>query len=405
MGEIEVKCRLREVLGIRPPIRMLLAMLLMPFMGLFSAVSAQTEKPKSWVLSGYVKNLQSVYDLQGLDQLLLDNLIHNRINFRWYADDHLTVRIEARNRLFFGNLVSLNPNFSSQIEQANNDQIDLSVHWMDRPSALLNSTLDRAYVQYAKGKFEASLGRQRINWGINTVWNPNDIFNAFSFTDFDYEERPGSDAALVRYYLGTNSSLEAAVNLGDTWSSRVAALLFKWNMWQYDFQFLNGWANGDYVIGGGWAGNIKDAGFKGEWTSFLPAQDNQSSSHALSLAIDYVFAKGLYLNVGYLFNSNGQTEGTLQDLFAFELSAKNLYPFRHALLLQTSYPITPLINGSIAWIFSPGASRPLFVNPTLTISVAQNWDLDLVGQLSWNKEGSRYRSPFNAGFMRVKMSF
>ena len=37
---------------------------------------------------------------------------------------------------------------------------------------------------------------------MNLVWNPNDLFNAFSFVDFDYEERPGSDALRIQKYTG-----------------------------------------------------------------------------------------------------------------------------------------------------------------------------------------------------------
>ncbi len=373
---------------------------------IYLPVTSQEEKPRNWSLSGYVKNLQSVYSLQGLDQPLLDNLIHNRLNFRWYPHEHWTVRVEARNRLFYGDFVQLNLINGDQIEMGNNDRFDLSVLWIDKPSWVLNSTLDRAYVQYAKNSLEVRVGRQRINWGINTVWNPNDIFNAFSFTDFDYEERPGSDAILMRYYLGTASSIEIATNLGDTWDERTTAMLFKWNALQYDFQLLAGWASGDYVFGGGWAGNIKTAGFKGEWSVFTPdGAGGTETSFALSSGIDYVFGSGIFLGLGYLYNSNGTTTGTLATLFNFNLTAKNLYPFKHAIFLQTSYPLTSLINTGIAWIYSPVEAQTLFVNPTVTVSVAQNWDLDLIGQLSWNKDQGKFISPFSAGFLRIKFSF
>jgi hypothetical protein len=63
-----------------------------------------------------------------------------------------------------------------------------------------------AYLDYTAGKWQFRVGRQRINWGVNLVWNPNDVFNSFSYFDFDYEERPGSDAVRVQYYTGTTSS-------------------------------------------------------------------------------------------------------------------------------------------------------------------------------------------------------
>lgn len=366
---------------------------------------SQDEKERNWTLNGYVKNLQSVYKIDGFDSYLIDNLVHNRLNFKWYTNDHLTVRVEMRNRLFYGDLVKLSPGFGDQIEEANNDVLDLSFHWQESEGSVINSTLDRVYLEYVKNNWEIRLGRQRINWGISTVWNPNDVFNAFSFTDFDYEERPGSDALRIKHYTGVASSIEVAVNAAETWDDRVVAMLFKWNAFQYDFQVLSGVANNEFVLGAGWAGNIGNAGLKGEMTYFTPLVGVDPSSYAFTIGADYSFSNSLYTGLGYLYNSNGVTRGSLADLFSFQLSAKNLYPFRHALFANASYPITPLVNGVLAIIYSPVSSKPLFINPTVTWSIAQNWDLDIVGQLAFNDTGDRYTSPITATFVRLKVSF
>lgn len=368
-------------------------------------IDAQDADPKNWTLNGYVKQLQSVYKLDGLDSYLLDNLVHNRLNFKWYPSAAFTVRVEVRNRLFYGDLVKLTPDYGAQIEASNTDLFDLSFHTLEREGMLINTNIDRLFLEYNKGNLEVRVGRQRINWGISNVWNPNDVFNAFSFTDFDYEERPGSDAARIKYYTGTTSSIEFAINGGRTWSDRVVAALFKWNVANYDFQLLSGVVKNEWVIGGGWAGNLGNAGLKGEWTYFKPLEADLDASFAMTSAVDYSFANSLYASIGYLYTSNAATAGSLADLFSFQLSAKNLYPFRHAVFISTSYPITPLISGSIAWIYSPIKSHPLFINPTLTWSIAQSWDLDMVGQVAFSKTGSAYTTPVKAAFLRLKISF
>ena len=73
------------------------------------------------------------------------------------------------------------------------------------------------------------------------------------------------------------------------------------------------------MLGGGWAGNLKTAGLKGEFSYFI--SEDHKNSFALTGAMDYSFANSLYLNAGYLYNSNGETQGTLLDLFSFQLSA------------------------------------------------------------------------------------
>jgi len=378
-------------------------------------LTAQEEqKERNWELNGYIKSLQTLIffnnsypDLQNLrlvDTFLVDNLLHNRLNFKWYPNDHLTFYAEARNRIFYGDLVKANPNYGEQIGNANNDYFDLSAVLLDKNGWVIHSMLDRLYLEYINNNWEIRLGRQRVNWGISTVWNPNDIFNAFSFTDFDYEERPGSDALRVRYYTGFASSVELVVNAFDTWDEATIAGLWRFNKWQYDFQLLAGYTEQYLSLGGGWAGNIKNAGFKGEFNYFSALENGLDDAFAATIALDYSLSNSTYFNLGILYNDQGSTDAPISGLFSFELSARNLYPYRWAVFGQVGYPFTPLLNGGLAIIYSPVKAHPLFINPTLSYSISQNWDLDLVGQLVFNRD-EKYTSPIQAAFLRLKFSF
>ncbi len=370
-------------------------------------LSAQEAKERNWTLNGYVKNLQTGIFVKNPfgDNYQQDNLIHNRLNFRWYPNEHLTFRAELRTRAFYGDIVRATPEYAAQIADVNNDYFDWSVVLLDRPSWVIHTMLDRLYLEYNKNDWEIRAGRQRINWGINSVWNPNDIFNAFAFTDFDYEERPGSDALSVKRYLGFASSIELVAKAANSWEETVIASRWQFNRWAYDFQVIGGYFQDQIAIGSGWAGSIKDLGFKGEWTAFFPLEKDQITSFALTLGTDYIFENSLYLNGGYLYNSNGSTQQDISQLFSFELAADNLYPYRHALFGQVSYPISPLVTSGIAIIYSPVEVHPLFINPTATVSIANNWDLDLVGQIILNSQDGSYTSPIQAVFLRMKWSY
>ena len=373
--------------------------------GLFAQAE---ETPRRWTLSGYLKNMQTglFVDNPLQEPFQLDNLIHNRLNFRWFPAEEWLFRAELRTRIFYGDVVENTPNYGQVIDDVNNDHFDLSTVLLEGKYGVFHTMLDRIYLQYQKNDWEISLGRQRINWGINTVWNPNDIFNAYNFTDFDYEERPGSDALRIKRYTGFASSVELVAKAADSWRETVIASRWQFNQWNYDFQVLTGYFMDRWALGGGWAGAIKNTGFKGEWTAFFPLQEEQSgTSFALSLGADYIFTSGFYLNGGYLYNSNGQNRGSITELFSFELSAENLYPYRHAIFLQGSYPVSPLINSGLAIIYSPVEVHPLFLNPTFTASIANNWDLDLIGQIVLNEQGNSYQSPVQALFLRVKWSY
>ena len=386
-------------------------LLLTLFLSFQIFVQAQ-EQVKNYEFSGYVKNLQSIISLNdpnGNNNVLLDNLFHHRLNFEWFPSDKFTFKAGMRNRLFLGASTKMmdpsgNLIYGDLIDAGANDYFDLSALWLNNVNAVGHSVLDRFFLEYTNEEWEVRLGRQRINWGINAVWNPNDLFNAFSFTDFDYEERPGSDALLIRKYFNYISSIELAVKIFDKWENTSMGALWKFNKWNYDFQLLGAYVQEDIVAGLGWAGNISSASFKGEASYFIPA-DNNKTSFVLSSGFDYLFENGLYAGVGYLYNEKGSSNAAITDLFSFQLSAKNLYPYKHAIFTSVNTELNPIVSAGGAIIVTPNASFPLFVCPSISVSISDNWDLYLGGQIVWSQIANSYASPLSAGFIRFKYSY
>jgi hypothetical protein len=268
--------------------------------------------------------------------------------------------------------------------------------------------VDRAFVEYAPEGWNFRLGRQRINWGVSLAWNPNDIFNAYSYVDFDYEERPGSDAFRLQRFFGFASSLEFATNVADSLGSWVSAVKYSMNKNNYDIQAIAGIAKKDITVGGAWAGNIKGAGFKGETTLFIPVADNpQPTAIVGTLSLDYNFKNSLYLNLSYLFNSNGSLESGSEgfvDFYFGQLTARNLSPYKHSILLLSTYQFHPLIFGSLGVMPFVG-NKAMFLNPAITFSVLNNFDLDLVGQLFFGEIQDDFQSISEVLFVRLKWSF
>src|SRR5690606_18115447 len=108
-------------------------------------------------MKGYVKDMASLTWLG--DSSLFQNLIHNRLNFAWYASEQLTVYTELRTRLISGDFVRKIPGYAELID-SNNDYFDLSVNAIDSRSAILTIMADRLYLQWAKNNWEVKLGRQ-----------------------------------------------------------------------------------------------------------------------------------------------------------------------------------------------------------------------------------------------------
>lgn len=343
--------------------------------------------------------------------MLTDNLLHNRINFKWYINDQWTFRSDLRSRVLWGeytkaNMLNPNADFAKNINDSSNDAVILSGILIEEDGFIIHSVLDRLFLEYAGEKWEMRLGRQRINWGINTVWNPNDIFNAYSFFDFDYVEQPGSDALRISRYIGLSDKIELAVSPNKDFDKWTVGLLWKTNLKSYDIQFLTGWVEDEIILGTGWAGSIKNVGFKGEISYFINDDDQIDNSISATMGLDYSFKKGLYAGFGLLYNSNGNTDQPFQQIFNFQLSAKNLYPYKWATFTQLSYPFNPLLSTSFAIIYSPVKANPLFLNPQISYNISDEWDISLIGQMIYSNDNKdEFHNYLDGVFMRLKWSF
>ena len=352
-------------------------------------------------LRGYLKDLVTFNFNEELDRTLIDNLVHNRINVSWFPGEHLSVKLGMRNRMMTGDFVQLIPNYKDFVD-VDNDYFDLSWTIMDRNSIVIHSILDRAYLTWIKDDLEITAGRQRINWGLNLVWNPNDIFNTYSFFDFDYEERQGTDGIRVQYYTGVASSVELAGRIADRWDETTIGMLWKTNQWDYDIQFLTGIANEEVVLGLGWAGRIGNAGFKGEGTWFVNDKTTEENQFLGSISADYSFENSLYLHVSILYNSLGDVQPAINNFSSFsveKLNVKSISPYTYSTFLQLNYNLHPLISGGIASIYYPGGSHDYFFSPSITFSLIQNLDFDLIGQYFVSESTAKLI------FTRLKWSF
>ena len=156
-------------------------------------------------LRGYIKDLQTFSFVKNTDSIFLTNLIHNRINLSLQYGSHFFFNASVRNLIYTGDQVKYTPNFN-KILSHDNGYLDLTSTWLKSNSLIFISTLDRFNAGWNFKNGSVRIGRQRINWGINTIWNPNDILNNYNFLNFDYTERPGTDAVKFSYNFKNQSN-------------------------------------------------------------------------------------------------------------------------------------------------------------------------------------------------------
>lgn len=363
--------------------------------------SVQAE-PK-WELRGYLKDMQTVTYGENPDSLVTGNLLHNRLNFRFNPTSRLSAAAEFRTRLFWGEEVRLIPNFADGLRNRN-EAINLQWVWFETPSAVMHTAVDRLWVEYRGQRWETRLGRQRINWGIATLWNPNDIFNTYNFLDFDYEERPGRDAAKVIFRLSDFSNLEFAGAAADAGYKSVASVRYTTNRWGYDFQLTTGVYQQVATAGLGWSGSIGKAGFKGE-AQYFAAHADTTALINLVVESDYMFAKGWYVNAGFLLNSAGLSDPIANwGLYNFQLSPRSLMPTKYNTVLTVGKEITPLFSANLTVIYSPGTNLVIAL-PSLRYNLGTNIDVDVFWQGFYAEQQQKMEAVIHRGFIRFKWSF
>jgi len=382
------------------------------FILLIFAASFLGQAQEQWMMRGYVKGLSAMQTLGDEGEIALENTLHNRFDVNWYLSDKFTFTVGMRNRIIVGNNVTLLPGYADYIAR-DNGYFDLSWLWAETDSWIGVTQLDRLMLDFTAGNLQITLGRQRINWGQTFVWNPNDVFNTYSYFDFDYEERPGSDALRIQYYLGMSSKLELSTSLNSD-KKLTSVGLYRFNTGGYDLQFLGGvFTETDYVLGGGWSGSIKGGGFSGEITYFHPMDRDEDPDSEVTATIhyDYTFRSSLNLQFEALYNGFGQEDlaSGIGDLVFQDLSPKNLFPTQLAFFGSGAFDVTPLFRVMLAGIYGPEGNF-YYVGPTLTYSLSNTMELTGVGQYYssdevFNENGEPLITTGGALFVRFKWSF
>lgn len=364
--------------------------------------------PVYWKLKG--DNLATL----GLDlnKLYSYSSLNNRLNLNWYPNSKIHFQMGLRTSYIFGDIVyELNSNLNGIYNAMYTDDpgwINLTHAWSQNENGVLVSNIDRLFLQYNGKKLTLTIGRQRINWGVNMVWQPNDIFNSFNYLDFNYPERPGSDAVRFQYFTGMTSSVELAYKI-DAQNQSTYAAKYAFNRWNYDFQLMGGLMNDEYWVAGfGFSGSIGGAGFNGEAAYYIPKSNSVDEKETLiaTLGTNYMFKNNLFINIGALLNSAGTTDKVTRSMFTMmeNISALDYTKSLANLFASASYPITPLINLDVSTMVNP-FDNSFYIGPSLNISLNNNVSLYFIAQTFWGENGSEYGDIGQMYFSRLQWNF
>ncbi len=367
------------------------------------SLSAQ-DAPFDLEVGGYVKELAGVSFSNDFGEARFDNILQNRLESTWSFSEHIEGQADVRNRLISGYQVRHNP-FYEQALNRDPGYLDMSWTPADGREHIWHVHIDRLSMTYFDGPWEVSFGRQRLNWSRTFVWSPNDLFNNFAYLDFDYEERPGTDAVSVRYSWGYASGLELAYQPQDSFEQSVIAGMLRESVGSYDVQFVGGYYRDQLALGGGFSGYLGDSGLKGEVTYFHPLDNgDQDGSVSATLGMDHMLPSSIYLRGEFLYNGGWSRSNRPLAQLTRPPQANDLFIARTAMFAEASYPAHPLVNVSLAGMTS--IDRPITViMPSVNVSLTENIDGMLLAQLFKGRLLRSSTDTPNYLFARVRWSF
>ncbi|MBR9976315.1 MAG: hypothetical protein KFF77_12085 [Bacteroidetes bacterium] len=311
----------------------------------------------------------------GYDEGMAVNLTRLRLRPTLRLWEGASVSLEHEVDLLFS---SGNMPFGRPVERSNRQAATLRWQPIEEDNVSLQHYVDRLYFRQNFIWGSVIAGRQRIQWGTGRIWNPTDLFNPINPASFDQLEKEGADAISAKLYLGSFTDVQAVVNFRSARGQREGApaapdstnygIRFRTNYLEFDVSAIGGWFDRRVVFGGDFAGNLFEAGVRGEAVYFTEGEDMPNSDYLrLVIGADYQFTPEFYGLIEYLYSGEGNTDpgdyaGDLPRLFRgdiLHLNTKYLYA-------GGTYLLHPLVNATAGLLQNIGDGSGF-------VSLAANW--------------------------------
>jgi hypothetical protein len=287
--------------------------------------------------------------------------------------------------------------------------------------------IDRAYMAFHPEWGEVTLGRQAIGMGRALFFGVLDVFSPFTPTEVDRDWRRGVDAFRVEYRLSETSSAELLAVAGRSGDESAVLARYRGYFGNLDLEFVAGKRGRDAMAAAALSAVVGDAEAHIEFGLFHTPEDqidgglfgNDRLIPKAVLGGSYTFdvSRGLTLFAEYHYNGFG-IEDSEDFTMAFldpDLQARFLrgdmqIAGRHAIAVQTSYPITDEWTTALLVMNSPKDGSGL-LSPSATWSISDRATLLMSGIVPWGPGpqmgtfDSEYGSSSTSLFLQLNLYF
>lgn len=358
-------------------------------------------KKEDWKLDGYYKNLFWVSKTVDTHKGYVADLQRLRLGVGRTFNEQLRAKVVLDQDMLLHNFRG-----SRDLRAIiHNDQHNLA--FVDADKAYVNSgnlyaefVLYRAYLKYDAAPLQMTVGKQMIDWGRMRFYSPMDLFNPISPFAIDRDERPGVDAVDIDFSPRDDIHLDTVYAAGRTFSdsSVGSRLLYRWH--DYDLFLMGGDFQNAKVVGGGFDGYLRNAGFRGEFTQTHGESGRDFFRGAVGL--EYSFFTKLSVLGEYFYNGGADDSDPVALIDSYRFFTQTLTLKKHLVGLAAEYEIHPLVKAANYVLYDAEGSS-FFINPEIRYNMRAN--LDLKGGAQFYCGGGNTEFSGNQNIYYVQLQF
>jgi hypothetical protein len=313
------------------------------------------------------------------------NLSRLRLRPVIYLWDGARINLEHETNLFYSNKESI----LDFITNENRRQL-FELKWQPVKKEKLTIThfIDRFYLKQEFDWGDITIGRQRISWGSGRIWNPTDMFNPISSSNFSKIEKDGADALTVTYFFGSFTDLNIVFNPQRKLKNSNGAFRFRTNFYEYDAAIIAGYFDNRMIAGLDFAGNFFDAGLRAEGILSVNENDGNDKFYKFILGLDNQFTSELYGLIEYHYNGEGKFDKLQYEYLRF-ITGEIINLGQNYLAISANYLLTPLLSASISNNINLD-DKSGFAGLTASYSLTGNLYVHLGLQYTYGDEYSEY---------------
>lgn len=283
------------------------------------------------------------------------------------------------------------------MQQKNTASLDLDKVSVDSDHLYLRHSIYRAYIKYYQPEFQATVGKQAVDWGKLRFYSPLDVFNPVGPLALEPDERIGVDAVNINWAPESFAGINAVAAPGENDEKSGGGVRVYKKISTYDLALIVSSMRKNETYGVSFDGYIKSAGFRGEIAHVN--QDNKRQFPRVGLGVDYTFTEKFYGLIEQFYN--GGSENDTANFYSSYLSAREIMSVEHNLTSTwLKYAVTPLLNFN-NYVLYDWDGKSVAFNPEFVYNIRQNADLRVGSQFYWgnaNTEFGEYQNTYYAEF-------